>query len=101
VSCHLSGTHAGAGTPFPVRLSHATNWVPTRSRGQDEVAVVAGAGEAVSPGSWRAAAGSALTATTTVVTTVTPQPRRVDRLGRVVVRVLWCAFTVCSWCFER
>jgi hypothetical protein len=29
-----SGTQEGAGTPAPVRLSHRTNWVPTRSSGQ-------------------------------------------------------------------
>ncbi len=31
-SAHRSGTHAGAGTPFPVLSSHLTYWVPTRAR---------------------------------------------------------------------
>ena len=59
-SAHRSGTHAGAGTPFPVLLSHRTYWAPTRARRHSPAwptRVTWG------PASGRAAAGPAPSAT--------------------------------------
>ena len=55
-SAHRSGTHAGAGTPFPVLSSQRTYCVPTRSRRHPSSWPTRAA---VGPASGRAAAGPA------------------------------------------
>jgi hypothetical protein len=95
VGSYRSGIHRGAATPFPVRLSHRTSWVPTRWSQQvwllEPIAEADGAGR-IGSCSGPAEAGAALIAARSSAATV------VDCQRRLWVTFMTFSFVSCGTC---